>query len=67
MNSELISKLSQEAITLVPAGLDSVKWIEVYNEKLAFLLVKECIEVADRACASTNAYHAIKNHFEIEL
>ncbi len=42
--NELIQTLAEQAKNNVPAGLDTTKWIETYNEKFAELIVKECYE-----------------------
>ena len=38
-----IEKLADTAKKNVPHGLSPDKWIEVYNEKLAELIVHECV------------------------
>ena len=39
-----IQQLAERAKKSVPHGLGVDKWIEVYNEKFAELIVRECIE-----------------------
>ena len=42
-----IQELSNQAKANVPAGLAVDKWIEVYNEKFAELIVRECISTIE--------------------
>lgn len=42
-----IKELSDKAKKSVPHGLTPDKWIEVYNEKFAELIVKECARLID--------------------
>jgi len=42
-----IQTLAEQAKKSVPHGLAPDKWIEVYNEKLAGLVVKECIATVE--------------------
>lgn len=44
--SDLINQLVSKAKASVPHGLNPDKWIEVYNQKFAELIVKECEKVA---------------------
>ena len=41
--NEQIKHFAEQARISVPAGLDTVEWIERYNEIFAELIVKECI------------------------
>lgn len=43
MNLEKVAKLSEKAISEIPAGLAPDKWIEVYNQKIVELTVKESV------------------------
>jgi len=43
--NERIQELAAAAKQKVPSGLDVPRWIEVYNEELARLVVQECIAV----------------------
>ena len=45
--NEHIQKLADNAKKNVPHGLSPDKWIEVYNEKLAELVVRECVRVVE--------------------
>jgi hypothetical protein len=42
-----IQTLAEQAKKSVPHGLAPDKWIEVYNEKLAGLVVQECIATVE--------------------
>jgi len=42
-----IQELADQAKKNVPHGLSPDKWIEVYNEKLASLVVQECISTVE--------------------
>lgn len=42
----IVQELSSRAKASVPHGLGVDKWIEVYNEKFAELIVRECMKVA---------------------
>ena len=43
-----IQELAEQAKNSVPHGIMGVdKWIEAYNEKLAELIVRECISIVD--------------------
>ena len=42
-----IQELADRAKKNVPHGLSPDKWIEVYNEKLAELVVQECVGVVE--------------------
>ena len=64
-----IQELSRKAKAKVPHGLGVDKWIEVYNEKFAELIVRECADVV------SNQYSAdwgkwsnrmILEHFGVE-
>ena len=43
MNSK-IKEFAEQAKNSVPAGLDTVEWIDKYNEIFAQLIVKECYD-----------------------
>ena len=43
--SNRIQKLAEQAKKSVPYGLTPDKWIEVYNEKLAELIIHECVHL----------------------
>lgn len=44
-----VQKLADKAKKSVPHGLTPDKWIEVYNQKFAKLIVKECLFKANGA------------------
>lgn len=45
--NELIQKLVVQAKESVPAGLQPSEWLEVYHEKFAELIVRECATICD--------------------
>ena len=45
--NERIQQFAEQARISVPAGLDTVEWIEKYNEIFAELIVKECAGICD--------------------
>ena len=47
MNKQ-IQELADQAKKSVPHGLGVDKWIEVYNEKFAELIVRECLTVINQ-------------------
>ncbi len=63
--NELIQTLAEQAKNNVPAGLDTTKWIETYNEKFAELIVRECANVAAEHEA-LDIYEEIREHFGVE-
>ena len=60
--NERIKELMQKA------GTDtSGKWMGVdHATKFAQLIVRECMEVVTRKCASPTAYDALVEHFGVE-
>jgi len=56
----------QHADELHPNNLDIENWAKVYHEKFAELIVKECMEVVAKKCASPTAYNALAEHFGVE-
>ena len=63
----LIEKLSNTAKKSVPHGLTPDKWIEVYNEKFAELIVKEMLQTCEDHPAWTGRMisEQIKQHFGV--
>jgi hypothetical protein len=55
MNQQ-IQELADTAKKSVPHGLSPDKWIEVYNEKLAELVVQECVGVVENISPGYNDY-----------
>jgi hypothetical protein len=49
INATKIKDLSDQAKKQVPHGLGVDKWIEVYNEKFAELIVQECVDICKQA------------------
>ena len=39
---------------------------EVFQQKFAELIVRECMDVVSRKCASPTAYNALVEHFGVE-
>ena len=77
--SDHIQKLADKAKKSVPHGLTPDKWIEVYNQKFAELIIQECCDVLmsemnrlnslNRLVASNTIATAppmIKEHFGVE-
>jgi len=78
--NEQIKQIVNQAKENVPAGLAPEQWLEVYHQKLANLIVGECIALANKyaaggagsefdvgyiSCAETLAQE-MKQHFQIE-
>jgi hypothetical protein len=64
-----IQELAEVARISVPAGLDTVEWIEQYNQILGELIIRECISaVEDTNDRYRRDYfaHKIKQHFGVE-
>jgi hypothetical protein len=60
-----IQELAEQAKMGVPHGLSVDKWIETYNEKLANIIIFECIKIAVFKGDATTG-RAIKEHFGVE-
>jgi UDP-N-acetyl-D-mannosaminuronic acid transferase (WecB/TagA/CpsF family) len=60
-----IQELALQAKLIVPQGLSVDKWIETYNEKLANIIIFECIKIAVFKGDATTG-RAIKEHFGVE-
>jgi len=50
-----IQTLADQAKKNVPHGLNPDKWVEVYNEKLAELIVRECLDISYKESHLPNA------------
>lgn len=67
-----IQELAAKAKKSVPHGLSPDKWIEVYNEKLAELIVVKCANIVwDEADKNNdpevnNVGYKILEHFELK-
>lgn len=61
--NERIQQFAEQARTSVPAGLDTVEWIERYNEIFAQLIVRECISSV--GSQADKAY--LKKHFGLPV
>ena len=57
MNSK-IREFAEQAKNSVPAGLDTVEWIEKYNEIFAELIIEEC---------TNKMYEVMENTEQIDL
>ena len=65
--NELIQRLVDQAKESVPAGLQPSEWLEVYHEKFAELIIKECADISDASFHNGSAgYTAILKHFGVE-
>lgn len=54
--TDLIQKLSDKAKKSVPHGLAPGKWIEVYNQKFAELIVVKCANVVWHEADKANSH-----------
>jgi hypothetical protein len=69
-----IQELVNQAKKSVPYGLGPEKWIEIYNEKFAELIVRECIQVGGPEDSYTDEWfkakvdsvQKIKEHFGVD-
>ena len=62
-----IQKLADQAKKSVPHGLTPDKWIEVYNEKFAELIVRECaVIVGSMEEPHQDIAKLVKQHFGVE-
>jgi hypothetical protein len=68
--STLIQNLAEQAKNSMPQGILGVdKWIELYNQKFAELIVQECCDIADqveRADMDSYVSKYIRAHFGVE-
>jgi len=76
MNS--VEHFVEQAKASVPVGLTTEKWIEVYNQKFAELIVKECCQTVERRYKYSNGtpmsfwemsqdvQDLLKKHFGVE-
>ena len=64
--NERIRELAEQATTYIePTSNSGEGWI-FDKEKFAELIVRECMEVVSRKCASPTAYNALVEHFGVE-
>ena len=68
--NERIKQFAEQARTSVPAGLDTVEWIERYNEIFAKLIVTECAMLANEHVEESEGVNygvgrILKNHFGV--
>jgi hypothetical protein len=67
--STLIQTLAEKAKNSMPQGILGVdKWIELYNQKFAELIVQECCDIADqveRADMDSYVSKYIRAHFGV--
>ena len=59
-------KLLAEQAGFYHMGIGLIIGIEEYHQKFAELIVKECMEVVAKKCASPTAYNALTEHFGVE-
>jgi hypothetical protein len=65
--NERIQKLAKRAYEDVIADTPSfLVTKEMYEQKFAELIVRECMEVVTKKCASPTAYNALAEHFGVE-
>ena len=64
--NQRIQLLADQAKKSVPHGLVPDKWIEVYNQKLAELIVQECIGALDRDDGATHHGELLREHFGVD-
>ena len=66
--NQRVQELAEQAKNKVPAGLEVSRWIEVYNEELARLIIQECISACatDSLGKTVGAEELILQHFGIE-
>jgi hypothetical protein len=60
---KISERISTEAKRLVPHGISTDKWIDVYNEKFLYLVCIECASF----CRSKHDKAAIFRHFNISV
>ena len=70
MNKELLDKLKFQAAAQISPLLEGSDWQQVYSEKFAELIVRECLDIVDdEGCGeggSIRAINKIKQHFGVE-
>jgi hypothetical protein len=67
INATKIKDLSDQAKKQVPHGLGVDKWIEVYNEKFAELIVQECIGILETEIELVKGYKSTAcNDFDVK-
>lgn len=66
--NERIASIVEQAKKSVPHGLTPDKWIDVYNENFARLIIDECATIADRNSPLSYPDHGIKikRHFGVD-
>jgi hypothetical protein len=68
--NERIQQFAEQARISVPAGLDTVEWIEKYNEIFAELIVRECASLFPHTFTDEQYQRridkTIKKHFGVE-
>jgi len=65
--NERIRELKEQAMEWVPNMADPDTKIQLLNtKKFAELIVKECMDVVAKKCASPTAYNALAEHFGVE-
>lgn len=66
--NERIEEFSNRADKLAVAEViaNDSDYFDAYHEKFAELIVKECIEVVSKSCASPTGAQALMGHFGVE-
>jgi hypothetical protein len=64
MSKELIQKFLNKACYDGQSQYELEDWCDV--EKFAKLIVRECMDVVAKKCASPTAYNALAEHFGVE-
>ena len=64
--NERIRELKEQAMEWVPNMADPDTKIRLLNtEKFADMIVRECMDVVAKKCASPTAYNALVEHFGV--
>ena len=66
MNKELLDKLKFQAAAQVSPLLEGSEWQQVYSEKFAELIVKECASLAYDGPGGILDHFGLEEHFGVE-
>ena len=65
--NKLIKEFAEQAGYKPLPGFDFANSLEeTYLKKFAELIVRECMGVVSKKCASPTAYYALRDHFGVE-
>ena len=65
--NERIQELACEAEDYADGIVDQGgEFHQAYTQRLAELIVQECMNVVSKKCASPTAYYALRDHFGVE-